>query len=66
MSLWDTVKGPPPDLKGKTSFTPYSGFTPASYHSKIGHRGLFFEPLLKNAQITNKLNHCVQYSNRAT
>ena len=27
MSLWDTVKGPPPDLKGKTSFTPYSGFT---------------------------------------
>ena len=28
MSLWDTVNGPPPDLKGKIPFTPYSGFTP--------------------------------------
>ena len=27
MSLWDTVKGPSPDLKGKTPFTPYNGFT---------------------------------------
>ena len=27
ISLWDTVKGSPPDLKGKTPFTPYSGFT---------------------------------------
>ena len=26
-SLWDTVKGPPPDLKGKKTFTPHSGFT---------------------------------------
>ena len=26
-TLWDTVKGPPPDLKGKTPFTPFSGFT---------------------------------------
>ena len=26
-ALWDTVKGPPPNLKGKTPFTPYSGFT---------------------------------------
>ena len=25
--MWDTVKGPPPDLKVKTSFTPSSGFT---------------------------------------
>ena len=28
MALWDTVKGPPPDIKGKHPFTPYSGFTP--------------------------------------
>ena len=27
MSLWDTVKGPPPDLKWKIPFIPYSGFT---------------------------------------
>ena len=33
-SLWDTVKGPPPDLKGKTPFFPtvvllrHSGFYP--------------------------------------
>ena len=29
MSLWDTLKGPSPDLKGKTPFTPYSGYTPS-------------------------------------
>ena len=26
MSLWDTVKGPHPDIKGKHPFTLYSGF----------------------------------------
>ena len=26
-AMWDKVKGPPPDLKGKIPFTPYSGFT---------------------------------------
>ena len=29
-SLWDTLKGPPPDIKGKNFFTPYSGFTPGT------------------------------------
>ena len=28
--MWETVKGPPPDLKGNTLFTPCSGFTPST------------------------------------
>ena len=27
MSMWDTVKRSPSDLKGKKPFAPYSGFT---------------------------------------
>ena len=30
LSLWDTVKGSPPDLKGKHPYTPSSGFTPGA------------------------------------
>ena len=30
ISLWDTVKGPPPDLEGKDPFTFHSGFTPGT------------------------------------
>ena len=30
MSLWDTWKGPPTDLKWKNFLTPYSGFTPGT------------------------------------
>ena len=43
MSLWDTVKGLPPDLKGNTLFTPCSGFTsgtPVFTHYTPGRLGI--------------------------
>ena len=38
-SMWDAVKGSPPDLKEKTPFTPYSGFTMGTPQVPLPGRG---------------------------
>ena len=39
MSLWDTEKGSPPDLQGKTHFTPSSDFSMATPLIPLPGRG---------------------------
>ena len=45
-ALWDTLKRPPPELKGIHPFTPYSGFTP--------YRFLNHSPLAIKASVVPK------------
>ena len=56
------MKGPPPDLKGKIPFTPYSGFTPGTLvfmqFEKVG-RGLLREAFWSKGEYRDKIYQCM-------